>query len=460
MKQQTNAIPRMKTVDQGGWSVDRRHPRVAVLTAWLITGFIIGTNLTLILGLVILPALVSDFSIRRRTVDASNPAVAYVLVSQTPTATATRTQTPLPSDTPTVTATPTEIPPTLTPTPGMVMTLARPFSPATATIPPATATPRPAPVSYELTGIAFHQQGWNNCGPANLAMGLSFYGWQVTQEDTAEYLKPQREDRNVSPQQMVDYVNRFTDLNAIWRMGGDWDQIRWLVGNEFVVIVQTGYDPGNGEGWYGHYETVVGYDQERITVYDSYMGRPNRPQLTRAWPVFDRDWQQFNRNFIVIYAPQREAELRAFLGIDWSEHENWRLAAEAARQEALVDPENPFVWFNYGTSLTAVGRYEEAVVAFARAFEFNSLSSRMMWYQFGPYEALIQTGRLSEALSLANTTLQSTKWVEETYYYKGRVFEIQGDYEAAIEQYDLALDQNPNYTPSRVAKQRVENFLQ
>ncbi len=456
---QMDSIPHMRTVDQG-WSSGRGQPSLTGLIAWLMMGFIIGVNLMLVLGLIVLPAMLSDFSIHRRTADAAAPRISYVRVSSTPTATPTASQTPAATATvPPPTATPTEAPPTSTPTPAIVITLANPFGLPTATVPPPTVTPRPAPVSYMLTGIEFHQQGWNNCGPANLAMGLSYYDWDVSQTDTAAFLKPQREDRNVSPQQMVDYVNQFTDLQAIWRMDGELDQVRSLVGNGFLVIVQTGYDPGNGEGWYGHYETVVGYDEERITVYDSYMGNPSRPQLTRNWAVFDRDWQQFNRNYIVIYPPQREGELQAFLGADWVEYENRRQAAETARREALTDSENAYVWFNYGTSLVAVGRYEEAVVAFSRAFGLDMLSGRMMWYQFGPYEALIQTDRLSEALSLANATLQSTKWVEETYYYKGRVFEIQGNYDAAIEQYDLALEMNPNFQPAQIAKQRVENFL-
>ena len=113
-------------------------------------------------------------------------------------------------------------------------------------------------------------------------MGLSYYGWDGTQEDTAAVLKPNQEDKNVTPQQMVDYVTQYTNLNAIWRMAGDLDSIRWLVANNFLVIIESGFEPA-GEGWFGHYETVIGYDDSAgtITVYDSYLGRENRPTVTR-----------------------------------------------------------------------------------------------------------------------------------------------------------------------------------
>jgi len=32
-----------------------------------------------------------------------------------------------------------------------------------------------------LNGIIHHFQTWNNCGPANLAMALSFWGWEGNQ---------------------------------------------------------------------------------------------------------------------------------------------------------------------------------------------------------------------------------------------------------------------------------------
>lgn len=452
-------------------TLQRRSVNPTAVFAWLLVGFNVGIVITFVLAFGVLPVIISDFRIGRVSADTVSSQTVWV------------TPTPAATDAPVVTPTPdtTTPPPTLTIAPVETAVAVTFAATATATEPVATSTPPvvikvssqrdaasvpaatdvavvlpPAPVSYQVTGVRFVQQGWNNCGPANLAMGLSFYGWEGTQDDTAAVLKPDREDKNVSPQQMVDYVGQYTALEAIWRMDGDIDLIKQLISNGFIVIVEAGYDPNNGEGWYGHYETVVGYNDadDSITVYDSYLGRASTPSLTRSYERFDQDWQTFNRNYIVIYPDYREQEVINILGEDWVQSNNRRNAIATAQQEAIDQPENPFVWFNLGTSLASAGRYEEAVVAFRKSFELN-LPYRMMWYQFAPYEALLQTDRLDEVLSLANQTLRTTRYVEETFYYKGRVYEIQGDLEAAREQYQLALDLNPNYFQAQQSLARV-----
>ena len=458
------SIPRLQTVDQQSGLPQSSGASMASIVTWLVVGFNAGAILVMCMLFAILPLVLSDFEIRRASSQNANASAVdmVVLITETvpPTSTPTQTNTPVPTEvvqeistaTPSHTLTST---PAITNTPQVIITIPPTQPPASPTpIPPT----NPPPNSFRLSGITFYQQGWNNCGPANLAMGLSFFGWDGTQDDTASFLKPDREDKNVTPTQMVEYVNGFTSLNAIWRMAGDIETLQWLISNEFVVIVESGYDPRNGEGWYGHYETVVAYNdaQQQITVYDSYLGNSRDPEVTRSYEAFDRDWQAFNRNYIVIYPAYREAELRAFLGDNWIDINNRRHAATVAQQEVSDDPENGYAWFNLGTSLTALGRYEDAVLAYERAFEDN-LPYRMLWYQFGPYEALLQTSRIEDVLTLANSTLRTTIYVEETYYYKGRVFEIQGNYTAAIEQYTLALDLNPNYTQAQAALERVQS---
>ncbi|NJN55135.1 MAG: hypothetical protein HC804_10460 [Anaerolineae bacterium] len=61
------------------------------------------------------------------------------------------------------TATATAVPPTSTPTPIV-------------TAPPPTPTLPPIPSSIRLTGFKHQFQEWNNCGPATMAMALSFLG--------------------------------------------------------------------------------------------------------------------------------------------------------------------------------------------------------------------------------------------------------------------------------------------
>src|SRR5664279_1669707 len=63
------------------------------------------------------------------------------------------------------------------------------------------------PASWHLTGVQHIYQGWNNCGPATLTEGLTYFGYANDQTPAAAWLKPNSEDKNVSPWQILDYVN-------------------------------------------------------------------------------------------------------------------------------------------------------------------------------------------------------------------------------------------------------------
>ena len=114
------------------------------------------------------------------TLDAS---VFATLTAMAPTATLT----PLPTETPT--AEPTAeftLTPSITPTETLVPTPLLPL-----------------PSSAMIEGIEPEYQGFNNCGPTNLAMALRFWGWEGTQKTTEEVLKPFIKDRNVMPYEML-----------------------------------------------------------------------------------------------------------------------------------------------------------------------------------------------------------------------------------------------------------------
>ncbi|HLA45609.1 MAG TPA: C39 family peptidase, partial [Aggregatilineales bacterium] len=428
---------------------------------WLVAGFNVGFILPTVLAFLVLPALLPDFAPRRvdNAINATlQPAeeVAFVVVTSFP------SETPLPTSTPTQVPTvipPTEIPPAQSPVEIAAQPSIAPSSTPfpTATFVPPTVTPLPAPASFELSGFNFQQQTWNNCGPANLAMGLSYYGWEGSQVDTARFLKPDREDKNVSPDQMIAYVNEQTNLKAIYRVAGTRDILRWLVSNEFAVIIESGYEPP-GDDWYGHYRTVVGYDDSRneFYFYDSYLGREVRPRVGQNARDFDADWQAFNRTFIVIYPQARELELQNFLGREWNVNANWRTAADVARSEAAEQPDNAYAWFNLGTALTNLGDYQTAGRAFDQAFNIG-LPWRMMWYQFGPYEAYFQSSRLDDVVALAQSTVRTTPYVEETYYYLGRVYEVLGDSAGALVEYKKALQYNQNFREAAEAVNRLDN---
>lgn len=367
------------------------------------------------------------------------------------------------------TATQTRVPPSATPT------LATPATSApdpTATnmptlgamlitdVPPPTPQPAVAgnfgalPPSAYNGGFRHERQDWNNCGPANLAMALSYYGWQGSQVDTAAILKPDREDKNVTPAEMVRFVNEQTFVRALTRIGGSVDLVRALVAAGFPVVVEVGGPLYEGWDWIGHYRTVVGYDDTAgaFLVFDSWLGTgENGDGIAVPYTTFDTTWEPFNRVFVVIYEPAREREVTNLLG-DLVTVEGAAASALAqAEAAARENPRNGFAWFNIGTALVRLGNFDRAALAFDEATR-HSLPFRMYFYQFGPFEAYYNVGRYDEVLALVNSTLNSGgDYVEEMHYWQGRVFAVQGRPDDARASFQRALGHNPRFIAAQEA---------
>jgi hypothetical protein len=309
------------------------------------------------------------------------------------------------------------------------------------------------PSDARLFGFTTVEQTWNNCGPANITQALSYFGWQEDQTYAASFLKPDSEDKNVSPTELVAFVNEETGVKAITRIGGSPDLLKEIIAAGFPVLIETGYAP-EGYDWIGHYRTVVGYDDSQglFYVYDTFLGSGAAGEgLTVPYDEFDRDWQAFNRVFIVVYTADRESEVATILGeladpIGAAQH-----AFEVAQREARENPQNQFAWFNMGTALTRLGDYQAAAAAFDRANQIG-LHFRMLWYQFGPYEAYFNVGRYDDVLAYVNVNLENGgEYVEETYYWQGRVLQEQGRTTQAAQAFRNALSHNPNYTAAQDA---------
>jgi hypothetical protein len=349
------------------------------------------------------------------------------------------TVTPLPS--PTLAPAPTHPGPTAAPDP-------------TSTLTP-TSTPIPGKVM--LDGFVHEYQQMNNCGPATLAMLLSYWGWQGDQRDTRLVLRPnfaEYDDKNVMPSEMVSFIENHTGLKALVRVGGNLEILKRLIAAGFPVIVEKGFQPPK-EAWMGHYNVINGYDDERqrFITQDSYI----MPDLPIPYAdLQDRWWRDFNYVYLVAYPPEREAELLALLGPDADPLLNYQSAAQLAMQEtsALGGRDLFFAWFNLGTNLASLQDYPGAAQAYDQAFAvYAALPEderpwRTLWYQVGPYQAYYATARYQDVINLANTTLSflSKPLLEETLYWRGMAKQALGDLQGAISDYQKAVKINPAST--------------
>jgi len=367
----------------------------------------------------------------------------------------------------------------LAPTPSPVISPALTTPTPTALLTP---TPEPLPVSVYLPGVKPEPQLWNNCGPATLSMNLSFYQWGQTQVEAAEVLKPNERDKNVMPYEMVNFVNSQTSLRALSRMGGDIDTLKRLLNAGFPVLVEKGFEPGDlkKEGWMGHFNLVVGYndDAQSFITQDSYLlSHPpgggeikdieTFPGFTVPYDVMERDWRAFNYVFIVVYPPDKTNDVLNALGPLAEENAAYRVGYERAKIETatLSDVrERFFAWYNAGTSLVYLADYVGAAAAYDSAFNLyaqipeDARPWRMMWYQTGPYYAYYYSGRYTDVISLADQTLErmtAEPILEESYYWRGMSYLALGDNERALTEFRDSLKHHPGFGPSLAALEQM-----
>ncbi len=338
-----------------------------------------------------------------------------------------------------------------------------PDAPSNLPQPTPTQTLTPIPKSISLTDIQHEYQTWNNCGPATLAMALSFWKWDGDQLIIAEYTKPNPRDKNVAPYELVDYVESNTQLQVAFRVGGEIELLKRLLAAGFPVIIEKGFEGRDFDGWMGHYVLVTGYSDtdQQFTFQDSYYG----PNQFMKYDTLESYWRAFNFTYLVVYPSESKDEIMQVLGSQANEEFNYRYAAQKASDEiyALHGRDQFFAWFNRGANLVSLQDFTGAASAYDQAFALypdipeKERPWRMMWYQTGPYWAYYYTGRYQDVIELANTTLDamSEPVLEESFYWRALAYEAFGDTNRAIKDLRFALKVHPGFEPALAQLQQL-----
>jgi len=330
-----------------------------------------------------------------------------------------------------------------------------------------TPTATPIPDSVRLEGVVWQNQKlFNNyCGPANLSMALSYWGWEGDQTVTGPWLKPHPEDRNVMPYEMVEYVRTESQFNVILRWGGDVEMIKKFIAGGFPVLIEKGYEDEVPQGgWMGHYGVITAYDDNTQTflIQDSFVSA----DYSYTYERVEKHWQEFNYVYLVIYPSQFENEIRSILGPQVDEQYNLQYTSQKALEETESSRGRKlfFAWYNYGTSLVNLKDYYGAALAYDRAFEVQKdefggafAFYRILWYQTGPYYAYFNTNRFDDLIDLADLTLSYSfvKAIEETWVWRGRARVALGEIDGAIDDFRTALEWHPGWW---VAEDELRNL--
>jgi uncharacterized protein YvpB len=343
--------------------------------------------------------------------------------------------------------------PSITPTPRTTY-----FEAAT---PTPTITPTGIPAQFSFGGVKYVDQhgATNYCAPATLAMELSYWGWKGTREDIGKVVKPFNDDYNVMPYELADYVSANTGLSVMVRSGGDLEILKKLAAANFPVMVEKGaymVDRTGVNSWMGHYGVITGYDDQKqqFVTQDSYY----QPDLMVKYSDLEQQWRSFNNVFLIVYTPEKEAELKSILGPLAEEESAYQVAYQRASDEtnSLTGVDQYFAWFNRGTSQVNLQDFAGAAASYDEAFRlYETLPKdrrpwRMLWYQTGPYFAYFYSGRYQDVVDLATLTITNAgkPYFEESLYWRAKANLVIGQRDQAITDLKDSLKYHPGFNPS------------
>jgi hypothetical protein len=348
---------------------------------------------------------------------------------------------------------------TPTPIPEITQT-SKPVSQPTLTVDPATLATS-LPPFVDIKGVRYIDQhnAPNYCAPSTLAMALSYWGWRGSRDDVARIIKPYKEDYNVMPYEMENFVTNNAGLKSIIRQGGTTGLLKSLVAGGFPVLIEKGVyllDLANQVSWMGHYNLVTGYDDAKgeFIVQDAYLGADHRFK----YADLENEWRSFNFVFEIVYSPEKEQDLMNIIGTYKDETAANRIAYDRATSEIskFTDINQYFAWFNRGTSMVKLQDYAGAAQAYDQAFAIyqtlpeDTRPFRMLWYQTGPYQAYYYTNRYQDVISLADLTLSLANHpgLEESNYWRAMAYVAVGKKPDAITDLNLTLKIHPGFEPS------------
>lgn len=227
---------------------------------------------------------------------------------------------------------------------------------------------RPVPERLHIDDVPFYAQGEYQCGPAALAMLLSWSGGAVSPAGLTSQVYSPALKGSLQPA-LIAASRRHGRL--AYPIAGSAALLAELAAGHPVLILQN-----LGLSWFPrwHYAVVIGYDRgdNRVILHS---GRD--AALSMSGRLFANTWARSGSWGLLVLPPERlpatataDSFLAAVVGLEQAGQ--WQAAALAYGAAAERWPESFFAWMGLGNSHHALGESEEAERAFRRALELQS----------------------------------------------------------------------------------------
>ena len=296
----------------------------------------------------------------------------------------------------------------------------------------------------KIIPLKYHAfQTFNNCGPASLAMALSYYGINVTQQELGQALRPYQiangdnDDKSTTLEEMGKKAEEY-GFTVYFRPAGTIEVLKGFIAYDLPVIARTWTKPNED---IGHFRLVRGYDAKRQEIIqDDSLQNKN---LRFSYDEFNALWDKFGFEYLVLVPNDKLAIAQAILGGDLDEAVAWQKAADSAPGG-----------LNKSVAYYHLGDYESSVREF-EAVE-NSLPTRALWYQLEPIQAYYQLKNYDRVFAITDQILNNgNRANSELYLIRGQIYEDQGNRDAARSEYEKAVFYNVNLEEAKAALTRV-----
>lgn len=247
------------------------------------------------------------------------------------------------------------------------------------------------PIRHELDTVPFYPQEAYQCGPASLAMTLTWSGTQVDPEAiTPEVFTPSHKGSLQSA--MISTARRRG--RVAYPISGAEEMLEEVAAGHPVIILQN-----LGLSWYPvwHYAVVVGYDLE-IGIVLLHSGVTSQKRLSLS--VFNNTWARGDYWGLLVLPPSRlpatateHNYVSAVLGLEKAQQ--WQAAIEGYNTALARWPDSLSARMGLGNSYYALGDLVSAEAAFREAtirfptsgMAYNNLA-QVLWERDNRKEAL------------------------------------------------------------------------
>ena len=163
------------------------------------------------------------------------------------------------------------------------------------------------------------------------------------------------------------------------------------------MVLQQRLQSGNNVA---HFRTVYGYSRGTFLVSDPIRGASLRLSSAELLEL----WRFYNGEYLVAYPPDKEQQVKAALGEDFSVTANWQHAKQNGEQDVRSRPNNPYAWWGLGKASLRLGDARAAAKHFDRAV---SLGVPVIYYLYRQeaFEAWTKTGDYQKILRYTGRAL-------------------------------------------------------